>query len=152
AIRQAVLNQRGRRMRILLVGSVGREHALACSLAASPLTDALYCAPGNACIAEDATSVPIAADDIDCLDAFCKDERIVFVVIGPEGPLVAGLVDRLEEAGIKAFGPTAAAATLEGSKGFMKDLCAKYGIPTAAYRRFTDAEAARRYIRERGAP
>jgi phosphoribosylamine--glycine ligase len=139
-------------MRILLIGSGGREHALAWTLAASPLCDALYCAPGNAGIAEEATCVPIAADDIAGLLKFCKDERIDFVVVGPEGPLVAGLVDKLEAAGIAAFGPTAAAAMLEGSKGFMKDLCAKYGIPTAAYRRFTEAEAAKRYIRERGAP
>jgi phosphoribosylamine--glycine ligase len=139
-------------MRILLIGSGGREHALAWTLAASPLCDALYCAPGNAGIAEEATCVPIAADDIAGLLKFCQDERIDFVVVGPEGPLVAGLVDKLEAAGIAAFGPTAAAAMLEGSKGFMKDLCAKYGIPTAAYRRFTEAEAAKRYIRERGAP
>jgi len=139
-------------MRILLIGSGGREHALAWTLAASPLCDALYCAPGNAGIAEEATCVPIAVDDIAGLLKFCQDERIDFVVVGPEGPLVAGLVDKLEAAGIAAFGPTAAAAMLEGSKGFMKDLCAKYGIPTAAYRRFTEAEAAKRYIRERGAP
>jgi phosphoribosylamine---glycine ligase len=139
-------------MRILIVGSGGREHALAWTLAASPLTDALYCAPGNAGIAEEATCVAIAADDIDGLVRFARDERIDFVVVGPEGPLCAGLVDRLEEAGIKAFGPSAAAAMLEGSKGFMKDVCAKYGIPTAGYRRFTDAQAAKQYIREMGAP
>ena len=139
-------------MRILLIGSGGREHALAWTLAASPLCDALYCAPGNAGIAEEATCVPIAVDDIAGLLKFCQDEHIDFVVVGPEGPLVAGLVDKLEAAGIAAFGPTAAAAMLEGSKGFMKDLCAKYGMPTAAYRRFTEAEAAKRYIRERGAP
>ena len=139
-------------MRILVVGSGGREHALAWTLAASPLTEALYCAPGNAGIAEEATCVAIAADDIEGLLRFARDERIDFVVVGPEGPLVAGLVDRLEEAGVKAFGPSAAAAMLEGSKGFMKDLCAKYGIPTAAYRRFTDANSAKQYIREKGAP
>jgi phosphoribosylamine--glycine ligase len=139
-------------MRILVVGSGGREHALAWTLAASPLTQALYCAPGNAGIAEEAICVPIAADDIQGLLRFAQDERIDFVVVGPEGPLVAGLVDRLEEAGIKAFGPSAAAAMLEGSKGFMKDLCAKYGIPTAAYRRFTDPAEAKRYIRAQGAP
>ena len=139
-------------MRILVVGSGGREHALCWTLAASPLTEALYCAPGNAGIAEEATCVAIAADDIDGLLRFARDERIDFVVVGPEGPLCAGLVDRLEAAGIKAFGPSAGAAMLEGSKGFMKDLCAKYGIPTAAYRRFTDADAAKAYIREQGAP
>ncbi len=96
--------------------------------------------------------MPIAADDLDGLVAFAKENEADFVVVGPEAPLVAGLVDRLEHAGIKAFGPSADAAILEGSKGFMKDLCAKYGIPTAAYGRFTDAEDAKAFIRERGAP
>jgi phosphoribosylamine--glycine ligase len=139
-------------MRILVVGSGGREHALCWTIAASPLCEELYCAPGNAGIAQDATCVQIGAEDVDGLAAFAKDKRIDYVVVGPEGPLVAGLVDRLAEAGIKAFGPSAAAAALEGSKGFMKDLCAKYGIPTARYRRFTEAEAAKAYIREEGTP
>jgi phosphoribosylamine--glycine ligase len=139
-------------MRILVVGSGGREHALCWSVAASPLCDKLYCAPGNAGIAEDAECVAIAADDIGGIVALTKRERIDFVVVGPEAPLVAGLVERLAEAGIKAFGPSAAAAALEGSKAFMKDLCAKYGIPTAAYGRFRSAEAAKRFVRERGAP
>jgi phosphoribosylamine--glycine ligase len=139
-------------MRILVVGSGGREHALCWAIAASPITGELYCAPGNAGIAQDAICVPIGAEEIDRLLAFCREQRIDFVVVGPEAPLVAGLVDRLSEAGIKAFGPTAAAAVLEGSKGFTKDLCAKYQIPTAAYRRFTDAQAAKDYLRERGAP
>ncbi len=139
-------------MRVLVVGSGGREHALSWALAASPLCNEIFCAPGNAGIAEEATCVPIGAEDLDSLLAFCRDARIDFVVVGPEAPLVAGLVDRLSETGIKAFGPTAAAAALEGSKGFMKDLCAKYGIPTAAYGRFTDAEAAKGYIRQQGAP
>ncbi len=139
-------------MRVLVVGSGGREHALTWALAASPLCDEIFCAPGNAGIAEEAACVPIGAEDLDSLLAFCRDERIDFVVVGPEAPLVAGLVDRLTEAGIKAFGPTAAAAALEGSKGFMKDLCAKYAIPTAAYGRFTEAEAAKAYIRQQGAP
>ncbi len=139
-------------MRVLVVGSGGREHALCWAIAASPLVDALYCAPGNAGIAREATCVPIPVDDLDGLVAFARDERIDFVVVGPEGPLVAGLVDRLDEAGIRSFGPTAAAAALEGSKAFTKDFCTRHGIPTAAYGRFTDAEAARRYIRERGAP
>jgi phosphoribosylamine--glycine ligase len=139
-------------MRILVVGSGGREHALCWAIAASPITDELYCAPGNAGIAQDALCVAIGAEEIDRLLAFCREQRIDFVVVGPEAPLVAGLVDRLTEAGIKAFGPSAAAAALEGSKGFAKDLCAKYGIPTAAYRRFADAEAAKGYIRDRGAP
>ncbi len=139
-------------MRILVVGSGGREHALVWAIGASTLCDALYCAPGNAGIAREATCVPIKADDIDGLIHFAQEKKIDFVVVGPEAPLVAGLVDRLEAAGIKAFGPSAGAAELEGSKGFMKDICRKYGVPTAEYRRFTDAAAAKAYIQERGAP
>ncbi len=139
-------------MRILVVGGGGREHALCWSIGASPLCSKLYCAPGNAGIAAEAECVAIAAEDIEGLVAFAQRERIEFVVVGPEAPLVKGLVDRLEEAGIPAFGPSAAAAALEGSKGFMKDLCARHGIPTAAYGRFTDAAAAKRLVAERGAP
>jgi phosphoribosylamine--glycine ligase len=139
-------------MKVLVVGSGGREHALCWAIAASPLCDKLYCAPGNAGIGREAECVPIKADDLDGIVRFATSNAIDFVVVGPEQPLVLGLVDRLEAAGIKTFGPTAAAAALEGSKGFMKDLCAKYGIPTAAYGRFTDAEAAREFVRERGAP
>ena len=139
-------------MRILVVGSGGREHALCWAIAGSPLCDALFCAPGNPGISQEASCVPIAADDLDGILAFCRRERIDFVVVGPEAPLVAGLVDRLEEAGVAAFGPNAAAAALEGSKGFTKDLCAKYGIPTAAYGRFTAAPAAKDYVRAQGAP
>src|SRR5437879_5607435 len=139
-------------MRVLVVGSGGREHALCWAIGASPLCDKLYCAPGNAGIAEDAECVNIAAMDLDGLVAFCKTERIDFVVVGPEQPLVAGLVDRLEAAGIAAFGPSQAAAALEGSKGFTKDFCARHGIPTATYRRFSDAAAAKAYIAAQGAP
>ena len=139
-------------MKILVVGSGGREHALCWAIAASPLCDALYCAPGNAGIAEEADCVEIAADDLDALVEFARGHSIDLVVIGPEAPLVDGLADRLEAAGIAAFGPSAKAAALEGSKGFMKDIAAKYGIPTAAYGRFSDAEAARAYIRAEGAP
>ncbi len=139
-------------MKVLVVGSGGREHALCWAIGASPVCDALYCAPGNAGIAADAECVAIAAEDVDGLVAFARDKGIDLVVVGPEAPLVAGLVDRLTEAGIKAFGPTAAAAALEGSKGFTKDLCAKYDIPTAAYRRFGDLDAAKAYIRAQGAP
>ncbi|MBT5496089.1 MAG: phosphoribosylamine--glycine ligase [Alphaproteobacteria bacterium] len=139
-------------MKILVVGSGGREHALCWSIAASPLCDKLFCAPGNAGIAAEAECVAIGAEDVPALVDFARNEGIDFVVVGPEGPLCAGLVDRLDEIGIKAFGPSAAAAQLEGSKGFMKDLCAKYDIPTAAYGRFSDAEAAKAYIREQGAP
>jgi phosphoribosylamine--glycine ligase len=139
-------------MRVLIVGSGGREHALAWAIAASPLCDALFCAPGNPGIAEEASCVPVAANDLEGILALCRRERIDFVVVGPEAPLVAGLVDRLEAAGVSAFGPSAAAAALEGSKGFTKDLCAKCGIPTAAYGRFRDAESAKDFVRRRGAP
>jgi phosphoribosylamine---glycine ligase len=139
-------------MRVLVVGSGGREHALAWAIAASPLVDAIYCAPGNAGIADEAECVPIAAGDIAALIGFCKDAAIDFVVVGPEAPLVAGLVDALEGEGIAAFGPSAAAARLEGSKGFMKDLCARAQIPTAPYRRFRDPAVAKAYIESRGAP
>jgi phosphoribosylamine--glycine ligase len=139
-------------MNVLVVGSGGREHVLSWSIAASPLVERTYCAPGNAGIAEDAECVPIAASDTAGLIAFCRKAAIDFVVIGPEAPLVAGLVDALEAAGIAAFGPSKAAAALEGSKGFMKDLCARERIPTATYRRFRDAAAAKAYIAERGAP
>ena len=139
-------------MRILVVGSGGREHALCWAISASPLTSALFCAPGNAGIADEATCVPIGVDDLDALVRFARDEEIDFVVVGPEAPLVAGLVDKLTAAGVKTFGPTAAAAVLEGSKAFTKDFCARHNIPTAAYGRFTDADAAKAYIREQGAP
>ena len=139
-------------MRILVVGSGGREHALCWKLAGSPLCDALFCAPGNAGIAAEATCVPVAATDLDGIVALAKRERIDFAVVGPEDPLCLGLVDRLEAAGIRAFGPSKAAAELEGSKGFMKDLARQAGIPTAAYARFTDADDARAYIRRQGAP
>jgi phosphoribosylamine---glycine ligase len=132
-------------MRILVVGSGGREHALCWKIAASPLCDKLYCAPGNAGIAADAECVPINAEDIPSLVAFTQTEKIDFVVVGPEGPLVKGLADALEAAGIATFGPSTKAAELEGSKGFMKDLAAKYHVPTAAYKRFRDAGAAKTF-------
>jgi phosphoribosylamine--glycine ligase len=139
-------------MNVLVIGSGGREHALAWAIAASPLVDQVFCAPGNAGIAEDAECVPVAASDTAGLIAFCRKAAIDFVVVGPEAPLVAGLVDALEAEGIATFGPSNAAAALEGSKGFLKDLCAREGIPTAAYRRFRDAGAAKAYIAEQGAP
>ena len=139
-------------MKVLVIGSGGREHALCWAIAASPLCDELFCAPGNAGIANDATCVPLQVNDHDGLIGFCRDQGIDFVVVGPEDPLVAGLADKLAAAGIKHFGPSAAAAQLEGSKGFTKDLCAEAGIPTAAYRRVADLDAAKQAIAEIGAP
>jgi phosphoribosylamine---glycine ligase len=139
-------------MNILLLGSGGREHALAWKIAASPLTDRLFCAPGNAGIAQEAECVALDVADHAAVIAFCRSHKIDFVVVGPEAPLVAGIVDDLEAAGIKAFGPTKAAAQLEGSKGFTKDICRAHDIPTAAYERFTAAEPAKAYVRARGAP
>lgn len=139
-------------MRVLVIGSGGREHALCWAIAASPLLTKLYCAPGNAGIAREAECVAIGAEDADAILDFCKREGIDLVVVGPEAPLVAGLANRLRAEGFRTFGPDAAAAQLEGSKGFSKDICAKYNIPTAAYRRFTEAEAAKDYIRAQGAP
>ena len=139
-------------MKVLLIGSGGREHALAWKLAQSPLCKKLYCAPGNPGISELAECIEIPVDDVSRLCKFAINESIDLVVIGPEVPLVAGLVDALQERGIPAFGPSKLAARLEGSKAFMKDLCAKYDIPTAAYGRFTDVEKALAFIREKGAP
>jgi phosphoribosylamine--glycine ligase len=139
-------------MNILLLGSGGREHALAWKMAASPLTDQLFCAPGNAGIAREATCVDVDIADHASVIGFCRKKRIDFVVVGPEAPLCAGIVDDLEAAGIKAFGPSQAAARLEGSKGFTKDLCRSAGIPTAAYERFRIVAEAKAYVRERGAP
>src|SRR5438874_2833679 len=115
-------------MNILLLGSGGRKHALAWKIAASPLVERLYCAPGNAGIAHEAELVPIEAADHAAVIGFCKSHGVGLVVVGPEGPLCAGIVDELASAGIKAFGPTRAAARLEGSKGFAKDLCRVHGI------------------------
>jgi phosphoribosylamine--glycine ligase len=139
-------------MKILVVGSGGREHALCWAIRRSPLCTTLFCAPGNAGTAALARNVAIGAADIDRLVAFAATEAVDLVVVGPEAPLVLGLVDRLQAAGIRAFGPSASAAALEGSKGFMKDMVARCGIPTAAYGRFTEAERAKAFIRARGAP
>ncbi len=139
-------------MNILLIGSGGREHALAWKLAQSPLLETLYAAPGNPGIADHAQLVGL---DVNCHDevvAFCQEMQIDLVVVGPEGPLVAGISDALIAADIRVFGPTAAAAQLEGSKGFTKDLCAEFNIPTAAYGRFNNAPKAKAYVRQVGAP
>ncbi len=132
-------------MRILLIGSGGREHALAWKISQSPLCSRVYCAPGNAGIAEHAELVDIRSDDISVLLKFIKRERFDLVVVGPEAPLVAGLVDGCAGAGIKAFGPSAAAAQLEGSKAFAKDLLHRHGIPTGDYQVFNYAEPAKEY-------
>lgn len=133
-------------MKVLLVGSGGREHALAWGLANSQGLTELYAAPGNAGIEQMADCVPIGMEDIEGLVTFALEKDIDFVVVGPEAPLVAGLVDALNEKNIPAFGPDKKAAILEGSKGFVKDLCKKYNIPTAAYERFSDVEKAKAYV------
>ena len=139
-------------MKVLVVGSGGREHSLCWAIGKSPKCDELYCAPGNAGIDGMAICVDIAATDIDGLVGFAKEHAIDFVVVGPEAPLVKGLVDKLDAAGIKAFGPTAAAAILEGSKGYMKDMCARYNIPSADYGRFDEPESAKEFILRHHAP
>jgi len=139
-------------MKILIVGAGGREHALTWKIAQSPLVTALFCAPGNGGMDQIATPLAIGAEDVDGLTAWCRTEKPDLVVIGPEAPLVQGLADRLYDLGIPAFGPSAAAAALEGSKGFMKDLCARHAIPTAAYARFSSKDEARAYVEAKGAP
>ena len=139
-------------MRILLIGSGGREHALAWKLAQSPLLTRLFCAPGNPGIGKLAELIALNVADHAEVIAFCKTQYIDFVVVGPEAPLVAGLVNDLNTAGIKAFGPSKFAAQLEGSKGFTKDICRANNIPTAAYGRFTDQAEALSYLKQNGAP
>ncbi|WP_163269170.1 phosphoribosylamine--glycine ligase [Chelativorans alearense] len=139
-------------MKVLLIGSGGREHALAWKIAASPMLEKLYAAPGNPGIAQHAECVALSEKDHRAVVDFCHGQAIDLVVVGPEAPLVAGLADDLIAAGIPVFGPTAEAARLEGSKGFTKDLCSRYGIPTAAYARFADATHAKDYVRNVGAP
>ncbi len=133
-------------MNVLLIGSGGREHALAWRLSESPLLSKLYCAPGNGGIAQYATCVALDVENHAAVIEFCRARTIGFVVIGPEAPLVAGLGDALGAAGIKHFGPSKAAAQLEGSKGFTKDLCREFNIPTGAYGRFSDKAAAKAYL------
>ena len=139
-------------MNILLLGSGGREHALAWKIAASPLTTKLWCAPGNAGIAREAECVPLDIADHAAVIAFCRANKVDFVVVGPEAPLVAGIVDDLEAADFRTFGPVKAAAQLEGSKGFTKDLCKAHNIPTGAYQRFTSAAPAKAYARQQEIP
>ncbi|MER9709603.1 phosphoribosylamine--glycine ligase [Mesorhizobium sp. M0174] len=139
-------------MRVLLIGSGGREHALAWKMAASPLLTKLYAVPGNPGIGREAELVKLDIADHTAVARFCRENEIDLVVVGPEGPLVAGIADDLRAEGIRVFGPSKAAARLEGSKGFTKDLCAKYGVPTAAYGRFGDLASARAYVEKAGAP
>lgn len=139
-------------MNVLLLGSGGREHALAWAISNSSQLEKLYAAPGNAGIMECAEIVSLDMADHQAVIKFCQQHTIDLVVIGPEAPLVAGLVDDLDDAGIRAFGPSRMAAQLEGSKGFTKDICAEYNIPTAAYRRFDEAEAAKGYVRTQDTP
>ena len=139
-------------MRILVVGGGGREHALCWAIAASPLCTKLFCAPGNAGIAQVAECIEVGAEDIPGQVALARRERIDFVVIGPDAPLVAGMADAFTTAGIKVFGPSKNAARLEGSKSFTKELCRRHGIPTAAYDRFTELASAEAYIARQGAP
>lgn len=139
-------------MRVLIVGSGGREHALAWALSASPLLDALWIAPGNPGTAALGTNVNIGAMHVDRLVQFAREEEVDLVVPGPEGPLVAGLADALAAAGIRCMGPSKAAAQLEGSKAFTKTLCDEAGIPTARWERFVDVDAAVDFVRRRGGP
>ena len=139
-------------MKVLVIGSGGREHALTWKISQSPRVTHVYCAPGNAGTGQVAENVALNAADHRAVIAFCQDQDVAFVVVGPEQPLVDGLVDALEVAGIAAFGPSAAAAQLEASKGFTKDLCAEAGIPTAPYRRFMDEADALTYVAGHGLP
>jgi phosphoribosylamine--glycine ligase len=139
-------------MHILLLGSGGREHALAWKIAASPLVTKLWCAPGNAGIAREAECIALDVGDHQAVIDFCKANAVDLVVVGPETPLAAGIVDELAAAEIKAFGPSKAAAQLEASKGFTKALCTEFGIPTGAYARFSNAADALAYVRAQGGP
>lgn len=139
-------------MKVLVIGSGGREHALSWAISKSPLLTKLYCAPGNGGMAGVGECVDLKPMDFTAIVDFCRAEAIDFVVVGPEDPLAGGLVDVLNEAGIKSFGPSKAAAQLEASKGYTKDLCAEFGIPTAAYARFEALEPARAYLKEQGLP
>lgn len=141
-------------MKILIVGGGGREHALAWKCAQSPYVDSVLVAPGNAGTAREnkCRNVALAADDIESLATLASDQHIALTIVGPEAPLVAGIVDHFERRGLSCFGPSAAAAQLEASKAFAKDFLARHNIPTAAYRNFTDLDAALTYIRARGAP
>ena len=139
-------------MKVLVVGSGGREHALVWKISQSPMVDKIYCAPGNAGIGEMAECVAIKAEDLDGLLEFAVQNEIGLTVVGPEVPLTMGIVDKFQEKGLKIFGPSGRAAEIEGSKTFAKDLMAKYGIPTAKYGAFTDAAEAKAFLAEVGLP
>ena len=139
-------------MKVLVVGGGGREHALVWKLKQSPRVKKIFCAPGNAGIARDASCVKISAEDIPALLAFALEKEIDLTVVGPEAPLTAGIVDQFQAAGLKIFGPSRAAAEIEGSKVVAKEIMAKYGIPTAAYAVFADPGEASAYIKKIGAP
>lgn len=139
-------------MKVLVIGSGGREHAICVTLAKSPKVDHIWCAPGNGGIASVAECVPLGTTDIDGVVAFAKEHRPDLVMVAPDDPLALGMVDALESAGIRAFGPRANAAMIEGSKSFAKDLMKKYGIPTAEYAVFEDSASAIAYIHQKGAP
>ena len=139
-------------MRVLVIGSGGREHALVWKIKQSPKVEKIFCAPGNAGTSEFADNIPIAADDIEGLLQFAMKKEIGLTVVGPEQPLVMGIVDRFEVKGLRIFGPSASAAELEGSKSFSKDIMQKYGLPTAEYKIFTSAESATKYIQAKNCP
>ena len=139
-------------MRVLVIGSGGREHALVWKIKQSPKVEKIFCAPGNAGTSEFADNIPIAADDIEGLLQFAMKKEIELTVVGPEQPLVMGIVDRFEVKGLRIFGPSASAAELEGSKSFSKDIMQKYGLPTAEYKIFTSAESATKYIQAKNCP
>lgn len=139
-------------MKVLVIGSGGREHAICTTLAKSPRVDHIWCAPGNGGIASVAECVPIGATDIDGITAFAKQHQPDLVMVAPDDPLAMGLVDALEAVGVRAFGPKANAAVIESSKSFAKELMKKYDIPTADYAVFEDSDAAAEYIRQKGTP
>lgn len=139
-------------MRVLVIGRGGREHAICKKLADSKSVSKVFCAPGNAGIAGDAELVTYSETDVDCLIQFAKEQNIAYTVVGPENPLLEGIVNKFEDAGLKVFGPTKEAAIIEGSKTFAKDLMKKYQIPTAAYETFTELKPAKSYVDKMGAP
>lgn len=139
-------------MRVLIIGSGGREHALLWKVSQSPKVKEIFVAPGNAGMANLATLIPISAEDLDGLLAFALEQKIDLTIVGPEVPLLHGIVDQFQQAGLAIFGPNGQAAQIEGSKRFAKDLMKKYRIPTASYQTFTNAQEAKAYVRQAGAP